>query len=121
MQAEEREDAKAYLEDILTAARKIGRFVAGYAYDDFVFDERTFDAVLRNLEIIGEAAKKTPLAIKALAPEVEWRGMAGLRDVLIHGYATVSAAIIWDVVTVKLPALADRIDDLLRRLDGFSA
>lgn len=118
MRAETWEEAATYLEDILNAARKISRYVDGYAYDDFVFDERTFDAVLRNLEIIGEAAKKVPAEMKAAYPGIEWRGMAGLRDVLIHGYASVSAAIVWDVVTAKLPLLADQVESLLRRLDS---
>lgn len=94
---------KVYLQDILEATERILRYTAGAS--DFTRDERTMDAVVRNLEVIGEAAKGLSLAFRKAHPEVEWKKLAGLRDILIHEYFGVDAAIIRDIVKNKLPDL----------------
>jgi len=106
-------DYKTYLEDILAAIAKIVQYIEGMSEQDLVVDQRTFDAVLRNLEIIGEAAKRIPEAVRTQASEIEWRKVAGLRDVLIHQYAAVDFAIIWDIVGNHLPQLQRSIETLL--------
>ena len=75
----------------------------------FVADERTFDAVLRNLEVVGEAAKHIPGEVRAQMPEIEWRKVAGLRDVLTHAYFGIDPDILWDVIRHKLPVLAQAL------------
>ena len=81
----------------------------------FLADTRTQDAVIRNLEVIGEAAKNVPEDIRAAHPEIEWRKMAGLRDILIHRYFGIDVEIIWDVLQHKLPGLAAQVRRILGR------
>ena len=73
------------------------------------------DGVVRNLEIIGEAAKNVPPQIKARHPEIEWRKIAGLRDILAHEYFGVDIEVVWDVVKNKLPDLRIKIGRILKR------
>ena len=96
-------DSKVYAEDILSAIAKIERYTKGFTYAQFVENTLVQDAVIRNLEIIGEAAKNLPAAMRA--KDVEWKKIAGLRDILIHAYSGVNLAIVWDVVEHKLPEL----------------
>jgi len=78
-------DWRLYAADIIEACGKVRRFVAGMTFETFVADERTQDAVMRNIEIIGEAAKNIPDDVVAGAPEIEWRNVRGMRDILAHG------------------------------------
>lgn len=105
--------SKVYLQDILEAAERILRYTADPPGGDFTRDERTMDAVVRNLEVIGEAAKAVPMTVRKAHPEVEWKKLAGLRDILIHEYFGVDAAIIKDIVANKLPGLRDRMRAVL--------
>ncbi len=98
-------DFEVYLEDIRQAIGKIQSYTAGITRDMFDQDDRTVDAVIRNLQIIGEAAKAIPDSIRAGYPNVEWKKIAGLRDILAHQYFEVDLDIIWDVLQNKLPEL----------------
>lgn len=106
-------DFKVYLEDILEAVRKIRSYTDGLSYETFCESSLVVDAVTRNLEIIGEAAKQVPDSIRAQAPEIPWKRIAGLRDILIHDYFGIDFEIIWDVVTEKLAALERAVSRLL--------
>ena len=99
-------DHRLYLDDILEAITKIRDYVGTLDYDAFRKDNKTQDAVIRNLEIIGEAAGRLPEAISAKAPEIEWHKIVGLRNILAHEYFGVSLPVIWDVIQHKLEPLA---------------
>ena len=98
-------DYKLYLDDILDAIRWIEKYTKGLSYSQFIQRKIVSDAVIKNLEIIGEAVKRLPLDVKMLHPEVDWKKIAGFRDILIHEYAAVDLSIVWDVVKNKLPSL----------------
>ena len=94
-----------YIEDMLTAFGDIETFVAGMDRDGFAADRKTCLAVIRCLEIVGEAAKILPEHIRADYPSIPWKRMAGMRDKLIHGYFGVDMDILWVVITEDLPPL----------------
>ena len=77
---------KFYLEDMIESCRKIIRFTEGLTQDAFVRDEKCYDAVIRNLEIIGEAAKHIPPEIQKEIPHIDWKKAAGMRDMLAHAW-----------------------------------
>ncbi len=106
-------DSKVYLEDILQAIEKIRRYTHGYTIDALKQDEKTLDAVVRNLEVIGEAVKQLPDDIRQRHGDVEWKRIAGLRDILIHAYFGIDVDIVWDVVHNKLPNLGRRVEAIL--------
>lgn len=105
-----------YLDDILDAVEKIERFTSGMDYEEFADDPKTVDAVLRNFEVIGEAVKNVPEDVQQEYSDVPWSEMAGMRDQLIHGYATIELEIVWSTIQEEIPTLASQIasirDDL---------
>jgi uncharacterized protein with HEPN domain len=111
---------KAYLKDILEAIRKIERYTKNISFDDFIVDELIQDGVVRNLEVIGEAVKNIPEYIKDKKPEVEWKKIAGLRDIITHAYFVIDEDIIWDAVKNKLPELKEKIIEILSEIEGNS-
>lgn len=100
-------DEIMYLQDIAESCEKILRFTAGLSQSDLMRDEKTYDAVVRNLEIVGEAAKHISEEIRRQLPDIEWRKAAGLRDMLAHAYFGIDDDILWDVVQNKVPQLAN--------------
>lgn len=100
-----RREIADHLNDILTAINDIAEFTQGIDYDAFVSDKKTFNAVIRSLEIVGEATKRIPIPYREKHPEVPWSKMAGMRDVLIHDYMAVDAKTVWKVVEDRLPEL----------------
>lgn len=107
-------ELRLYLADILVACEKVLRYTDGMEFEQFVADDRTFDAVIRNLQIIGEAVKNIPVDIRDRNPEIEWRKIAGLRDILAHTYFQIDDEIIWDIIQNKVLPLQRSIQQLLQ-------
>jgi uncharacterized protein with HEPN domain len=85
-------------------------------FEDFIRDERTYDAVVRNLQIIGEVVKNVPIEFRDKYEQIQWRKMAGLRDILAHAYFSLEDEIIWDVVENKVPILIEQMREILLEL-----
>ena len=105
-------DPDLLLEDILAAVRKIARYTSGMDEEQFRQDDKTVDAVVRNLEIIGEATRHLPEDFLARHPDVPWRQIAGMRNRLVHEYFGVDLDLIWQVIREHLPQLQARLEDL---------
>jgi uncharacterized protein with HEPN domain len=101
------------LEDILEAIGKIRTYTTGMTVEIFTADNKTIDAVIRNLEVIGEAAASVPADFQVEHPEIPWEDMRAMRNVLIHEYFGVSVPIVWDTVKRDLPPLAADIVKVL--------
>jgi len=97
------------IEDILICLEKIKQYISGYSYDDFLKDYKTQDAIIRNIEIIGEASKQISPVLKSQYTHVPWKMIARTRDRLIHGYFGVNIDIIWEIITIDLPELEQEI------------
>lgn len=102
-----------YLKDMLVAVERILGYAAGLSFAGFRDSQIVVDAVLRNLEVLGEAAKRVPENVRLSNTSIEWRRISGLRDILIHEYASISLEIIWDVIQNKLPGLRSQLQSLL--------
>lgn len=104
-----------YLEDIQVACKKILIYTAGMTLEQFKNNEMAYDAVMRNLEILGEAVKNIPEDVRQQHTQIEWRKMAGLRDIVIHRYFGINNELIWDVITNKLEPLLRQVEQILEQ------
>ena len=111
-------DQIMYLQDIAESCEKILLFTDGLTQSNLLQDEKTYDAVVRNLEIIGEAAKHISDELRVQLPDIEWRKIAGMRDMLAHAYFGIDNDILWDVVQNKVPQLAEAIRAFLNKSRG---
>ncbi len=110
-------DYRDYLEDMLTAIDETAEFTGGISFDVFTQDRKTINAVLRSLEVLGEAAKRIPDDLRAKATRVPWKYIAGMRDKLIHEYFGVDLSIVWTVIKNELPPLRPQIELLMANLE----
>ena len=110
-------DPGLFLQDILDAGRKVQVLVLNMDLPAFSSDWRTRDAVLHNLEVIGEAVKRIPDGLKAGFPGIPWKRIAGFRDVLAHAYFSLNDSIVWDVATNQVGPLLEAISKMLSELD----
>ncbi len=107
-------DVTLFLNDIFTCITKIQKYTENKTYEEFISDEILIDAVVRNLEIIGEAVKNIPDSFRKKYPSVEWKKIAGLRDILIHWYFGIDYEVLWDILRSKLPNLQTEIENILK-------
>jgi uncharacterized protein with HEPN domain len=106
-----------YIKDILQNMREAEEFIHGLSYGQFVADKRTLNAVVRSLEVIGEAAKNVPDEIRAKYPLVPWKEMAGMRDKVIHFYFGVDREAVRIAVKDRIPAVRPLIEQILKDLE----
>ena len=107
-------DIGLFLADIELSCKKVKRYTSGVTYQDFTHDDEKYDAVLRNLEIIGEAVKHIPAEIRERYPQIKWRKIAGFRDIVAHNYFGISDELVWDIVQNEIPSLHKFIKVLLK-------
>ncbi len=108
--------ARIRLEDLSQAIARIRQYTAGLTYAEFIKDEKTMDAVLRNLEVIGEAARNIPEELRGTYLDIEWHRMIGLRNIVSHEYFGIDMQIIWEVATRNVPETEPLVADMLNRL-----
>jgi uncharacterized protein with HEPN domain len=106
-------DVRAFLQDMCEAIHRILSYTEGLDYAGFQQDIKTQDAVLRNLEILGEAAKHIPTETTEQYPNLPWREMAGTRDRLIHHYFGVNLDVVWGIVEMELPGVITELETIL--------
>jgi uncharacterized protein with HEPN domain len=101
------------LEDMLDSALKIKKYTSNLTYDDFINDDKTIDAVVRNFEIIGEAANRIDPDFRTMNPEIEWKRIRGFRNRIVHDYFGIDYDIVWSIVENDLDDLIDRLEDFI--------
>ena len=111
-------DHRFFLDDMRECCEKVLRYTRGLTLDQFMGDEKTFDAVVRNLEIIGEAAKHVPREIWHRYPEVAWRKIGDLRNVVAHEYFGIDEEILWDIIQNQVPTLLEQVLRILAAEDA---
>lgn len=103
-----------YLQDILESIEHIQKFLDGVSEDEFYENVEKQDAVLRRLEIIGEAVKHLPEEIREDHPDIPWRQIAGMRDIIIHEYFGVTLEMVWIVATVDILDLKTKVEEIIK-------
>lgn len=101
------------IQDILDAIRAIQEYTLGMTFQEFKADPKTVDAVIRRLMIIGEAATHLEEGTTNMAPEIQWRQVRGMRNIIVHEYFGVSERIVWDTVREDLPGIVEPLKRLL--------
>lgn len=107
---------RLYLEDIKHSCEKVIKYTDGLSFAEFQKNELIYDAVLRNLVVIGEAAKNVPDDIRMRYQEIEWRKISGFRDIAAHQYFSISDSIVWDILANKIPRLLLQIERVLNEI-----
>jgi len=106
-----------YIEDIINAMEKSTNFIKDLSYKKFIQDDKTVFAVVRALEIIGEAVKSIPNNLRKKYPEIPWKDMAGMRDKVIHEYFGVKLSLVWKTVKEEMPPLKPLFEKMLREME----
>ncbi len=114
-------EIKNLLEDISGASTKIMKYTKDMSFDDFMQDEKTVDAVVRNFEIIGEASNRIPDNFKTEHPEIEWRRIIGFRNRIIHEYFGIDYENLWRIKNENIPILSEFMEQILNDLNNESA
>jgi uncharacterized protein with HEPN domain len=106
-------DFRLYLDDILVSCGKIRQFTKGMSFEEFESDLKTQDAVIRNFEVIAEAARRLPDEIKSQYAGIEWAKIIGFRNILIHEYFSVKLEIVWTAIQERIPVLEEETKSVL--------
>ncbi|MCP5099288.1 MAG: DUF86 domain-containing protein [Chloroflexi bacterium] len=106
-------DYHFFLQDILTSCEKVMVYTDNLSREQFFENDLVYDATLRNIEIIGEASKQIPTQVRNNYPQVEWRKISGMRDIVVHVYFGIDHNIVWDVISNKIPELLPQIKQIL--------
>lgn len=106
---------RLYLEDILQSVNNIRSYAGDLSFEELIRDKMRVDAIVRNFEIIGEAARKIPEEIREAYPSVEWRKISDFRNVLAHEYFQVDFDIMCDIIENKLPEIIRQVSDILEK------
>ena len=113
-----RRDFRDYLRDVLESINDVEDFVGSMSFEEFAKDKKTLNAVVRSIEIIGEASKKIPESWKEKHKDLPWRQIAGMRDKLIHAYFGVDVEILWKAVKEDVPRLKGSVKKMLQDAEG---
>lgn len=105
--------ALLFLADILESIDKVQRYTADMSFEEFAYDDMTVDAVVRNLEIIGEAARQVSPELRELYPSIDWVAVVGFRNVVIHEYFDVDLEIVWTIATQRLSQLQFTVQEMI--------
>jgi uncharacterized protein with HEPN domain len=103
---------RLYVHDMAEFAARVQEYTAGFDQQSFLADRRTFDATVRNLELIGEAASQVPESVRASNPQVPWRMIVATRNRLIHGYLGIDSDTLWNIITEDIPALIETLQQV---------
>ena len=106
-------DWRMYVQDMIEFAERALSYVEGMDVERFITDERTYDAVMRNIELIGEAATHVPGNVREMERAIEWGSIIGARNQVAHGYLGVDNDIVWDILNNDIPELLGRLRGLL--------
>ncbi len=106
-------DTLLLLDDMLQSAQKIKRYIKDLNYNSFLEDDKTIDAVVRNFEIIGEAANRIDPDFRDKNPEIEWKRIRGFRNRIVHDYFGIDYEIVWSIVVEYLDELIDWLDTII--------
>lgn len=110
-------DYRDYINDIYDSIKDIENFVGTLSYDEFIEDRKTINAVIRSLEILGEASKKIPVELRTKYPNIPWKEMSRMRDKLIHEYHGVDPEIVWTVIKEEIPPMKPYIEKIKKDIE----
>ena len=111
-------DSLLLLEDMLDASQKIMRYTKDLGYEEFLSDDKTVDAVVRNFEIIGEAANRVDQKLKDDRPEIEWTRIRGFRNRIVHDYFGIDYRIVWDIIESYIEDLIKKLYSIIEELSA---
>jgi uncharacterized protein with HEPN domain len=110
-------DYRLFVKDILDAIDKIEEFIGNMEYGEFIQDDKTSTAVVKKIEIIGEAIKNIPKDVRVKYNAIPWKDIVGMRNKITHNYFKIDYEIVWNVVKEKLPALKIQVEQVLKEMD----